>query len=183
MGLPGKNTGVGCHDLLQGIFLIQGSNPCLFCLLHWRAGSLPLVPPRKPQRAVYLYTESDTNTIMMLEATGAVVKALTAGPGNRTHPMRKGWLPWENRPCALGKRREDGDGGHRCVGGTHTLRQVPLNPAGKTLRLYYFWHIICKKFREWVMLLSQTALHSELYMLLLLFLKVIELMVKSVSMC
>ena len=26
---PGKNTGVGCHFLLQGIFLIQGSNPLL----------------------------------------------------------------------------------------------------------------------------------------------------------
>ena len=26
---PGKNTGVGCHDLLQGIFLTQGSNPGL----------------------------------------------------------------------------------------------------------------------------------------------------------
>ena len=24
-----KNTGVGCHVLLKGIFLIQGSNPCL----------------------------------------------------------------------------------------------------------------------------------------------------------
>ena len=30
---PGKNTGVGCHFLLQGIFLTQGSNPCL---LHCR---------------------------------------------------------------------------------------------------------------------------------------------------
>ena len=26
---PGKNTGVGCHSLLQGIFLTQGSNPGL----------------------------------------------------------------------------------------------------------------------------------------------------------
>ena len=26
---PGQNTGVGCHDLLQGIFLTQGSNPGL----------------------------------------------------------------------------------------------------------------------------------------------------------
>ena len=26
---PGKNTGVGCHFLLQGIFLTQGSNPGL----------------------------------------------------------------------------------------------------------------------------------------------------------
>ena len=29
----GKNTGVGCHFLLQGIFLTQGSN---LGLLHWR---------------------------------------------------------------------------------------------------------------------------------------------------
>ena len=32
---PGKNTGVVCHALLQGIFPTQGSNPCL---LHWQAG-------------------------------------------------------------------------------------------------------------------------------------------------
>ena len=30
----GKNTWVGCHFLLQGIFLTQGSNPPLLCLLH-----------------------------------------------------------------------------------------------------------------------------------------------------
>ena len=29
---PGKHTGVGCHALLQGIFLTQGSNPgLLYC--------------------------------------------------------------------------------------------------------------------------------------------------------
>ena len=38
---PGKNTGVGCHFLLQGIFPTQGSNPCLTLisclgLLHCR---------------------------------------------------------------------------------------------------------------------------------------------------
>ena len=26
---PGKNTGVGCHALLQGIYPTQGSNPSL----------------------------------------------------------------------------------------------------------------------------------------------------------
>ena len=35
---PGKNTGVGCHFLLQGIFLTQGSNPglphCMQILYH-----------------------------------------------------------------------------------------------------------------------------------------------------
>ena len=47
--VPGKNTGVGCHFLFQGIFLTQGSNPHLLCLLHWQAVSLPLVPPGKPR--------------------------------------------------------------------------------------------------------------------------------------
>ena len=31
---PGRNTGVGCHSLLQGIFPTQGSNACLLSLLH-----------------------------------------------------------------------------------------------------------------------------------------------------
>ena len=40
-GFPGKNTGVGCHSLLQGIFPTQGSNlgflhcrQTLYCLSH-----------------------------------------------------------------------------------------------------------------------------------------------------
>ena len=34
---PGKNTGVGSHALLQGIFPTQESNPRLLCFLHcWR---------------------------------------------------------------------------------------------------------------------------------------------------
>ena len=44
---PGKNTGVGCSALLQGLST-QGLNPCLLCLLHWQVGSLPLVSPGKP---------------------------------------------------------------------------------------------------------------------------------------
>ena len=45
---PGKNTGVGWHFLLQGIFLTQGLIPCLLRLLHWQAGSLSAEPPGKP---------------------------------------------------------------------------------------------------------------------------------------
>ena len=37
-GAPGKNTGVGCHALLQGIFTTQGLNPgllhCWWTLYH-----------------------------------------------------------------------------------------------------------------------------------------------------
>ena len=40
---------MGCHALLQMIFLTQGPNPCLLPLLHGQAGSLPLVPPGKPK--------------------------------------------------------------------------------------------------------------------------------------
>ena len=46
---PGKNAGVDCHALLQGVFPSQGSNPHLLCLLHWQACSSPLAPPGKPQ--------------------------------------------------------------------------------------------------------------------------------------
>ena len=42
MGFPGKNTGVGCHFLLQGIFPTQESNLHLPWLLHWQADSLSL---------------------------------------------------------------------------------------------------------------------------------------------
>ena len=50
---PGKNTGVDCHFLLQGIFPTQGLNPHLLSLLHSQEGSLLLVPPGKPNRALY----------------------------------------------------------------------------------------------------------------------------------
>ena len=37
---PGKNTGMGCHSLLQGTFWTQGLNPCLL-RLRWQVRSLP----------------------------------------------------------------------------------------------------------------------------------------------
>ena len=41
---PGKNTGVGCHSHLQGIFPAQEPN---LGLLPWQADSLPSEPPEK----------------------------------------------------------------------------------------------------------------------------------------
>ena len=43
---PGKNSGVGCHSLLQGIFLTQGSKPGSPAL---QADSLPSKPWGKPE--------------------------------------------------------------------------------------------------------------------------------------
>ena len=45
---PGKNTEVGCHALLQGIFPTQGSNSRLIMSSALQVDSLPLVPPGKP---------------------------------------------------------------------------------------------------------------------------------------
>ena len=46
-GSPGKNSGGGCHFLLQAIFLTQESNPGF---LHWQAASLPLSHQGSPER-------------------------------------------------------------------------------------------------------------------------------------
>ena len=60
---PGKHTGVRCHDLIQGIFPTQGSNPglphcrrILYCLSHQSAdaaetASVAAVAPRAPASA------------------------------------------------------------------------------------------------------------------------------------
>ena len=51
----GKNTGVGCHALLQGIFWTQGLNPSLLHLLHLQVASLPLLPTGKPIHLLFSF--------------------------------------------------------------------------------------------------------------------------------
>ena len=68
---PGKNTGIGCHFLLQGIFLTQGLNSCL---LHWQAISLPLSNHRSPykqeSRGIYQCRDCLSNgTTMQIYST------------------------------------------------------------------------------------------------------------------
>ena len=47
---PGKNAGVACHALLQGIFPSQGSNPGIEPRSPaLQADSLPAEPPGKPK--------------------------------------------------------------------------------------------------------------------------------------
>ena len=67
---PGKSTGVGCHFLLQGIFLTQGLNSCLFSLLHWRIlYTVPLGSPRIDMGAVdralsYLFSSVQCSSVV-----------------------------------------------------------------------------------------------------------------------
>ena len=46
---PDKNTGEGCHFLLQGILWTQGSNLCLPSLLYWQVGFSTTEPNWKAQ--------------------------------------------------------------------------------------------------------------------------------------
>ena len=50
---PGKNTGVGCHFLLQGIFPTNRSNPCLLHLLTLTGIFFTTEPLEKPLNFIY----------------------------------------------------------------------------------------------------------------------------------
>ena len=59
---PGKSTRVGCHFLLQGIFLTQGSNPGLS---HCRQTLLPSEPPGK-YRVPFNYIPTQWWVVMLV---------------------------------------------------------------------------------------------------------------------
>ena len=86
----GKNTEVGCHARLQGIFLTQGSNPSLLCLLHCQVGSLRLAPPGKSVLVSYS-TKKKNNT----EVQWTLFFNLEH---SRCQVM---WNGWTNQPEAL----------------------------------------------------------------------------------
>ena len=48
----------------------QQLNPCLFCLLHWQAASLPLVPSGKPS-VCYIQTEMQIINSQIIDKTEA----------------------------------------------------------------------------------------------------------------
>ena len=75
---PGKNTGVGCHFLLQGIFPAWGSNRRLLCLLRWQAGSLSLAPLGKSHLPLSLWSQA---------RPGLVTKAWFTSPGTGRHTL------------------------------------------------------------------------------------------------
>ena len=58
---PGKNTGVDCQFLFQGIFPIQGSNLRLLHLLHHQVDSLPLSHWGIFTKSHNMYCHSHTN--------------------------------------------------------------------------------------------------------------------------
>ena len=58
-GFPGKNPEVGCHFLLQGIFLTQGLNLHLPVSPALQVASLQTKPPGKTKRVFFFLQASD----------------------------------------------------------------------------------------------------------------------------
>ena len=81
---PGKISGVSCHALLQGIFLTQGLNPHLLCLLCCRWILHPLSDTGKPS---YTHTRTRTHRLLhilfhyrLLQDTEYSFLCYTVGP-------------------------------------------------------------------------------------------------------
>ena len=96
---------MGCHALLQGILLTQRWNPGLLRLLHWGAGSLPLVPPgtstctpgQKPHElASPLSWDGFSHSIIALSLCGFLLV-------NCIPPKPPPTPPCSEAPSALGK--------------------------------------------------------------------------------
>ena len=52
MHFLGRNTGAGCHFLLEGVFLTQRPNPHPLLLLHWQVGFFTTELPGKPYKTL-----------------------------------------------------------------------------------------------------------------------------------
>ena len=96
---PGKNTGMGCHFLLQGIFSTQGSYPHFLCPLHWQVGSLPSGKPVPGRRKSCfealrwgrsLYGATETPACLEEPRRGSVAESSTRE--TKDHPRRVGEL-------------------------------------------------------------------------------------------
>ena len=73
---PSKIIEVGCHFLLQGIFLTQGSNPCL---LHWQVYSLLLSHQGSPRGLIFIVIDKILKLQWAVVLTDMPVTACISG--------------------------------------------------------------------------------------------------------
>ena len=83
---PGKNTRVGCHVLLYGVFPTQGSNPRLLSFLHWQAGPSPLETP-----GMRYQLGDPTDQILMVMGPWHLSRTRTRDGG--PNALGRGWAP------------------------------------------------------------------------------------------
>ena len=89
---PRKNTGMGCHFLLQEIFLIQGLKLSLLRLLHWQADSLPLLVVKPSGYKKQKFSWIINRKMWQDFPGGAVAKNLPASAEDRRVPS----LVWKD---------------------------------------------------------------------------------------
>ena len=118
---PGKNTGVGCHALLQGIFLTWGSN---LCFLHWRADSLSLSHLGSPERT---FGQPNTRPVSL----------------NYLGPIP--YTRMRATDCDIPLDAVEGRAGHLLGGhpGIVTLNPALNQPQSRSLDSFHTEHLLC----------------------------------------
>ena len=81
---PAKNTGVGCHFLLQGIFPTRRSNSHHLHLLHWQADSLPLSHMGSPSISDFWPKQLCKNKFLLSSAAKFLVMCYYSSPEKLT---------------------------------------------------------------------------------------------------
>ena len=103
---PGKNTGVGCHFILQGIFPTQGLNPCLLKAFCIERGFFTTEPPGKHIYIyiyIYIYTHTHTHRdIYMRVHIYSEVKSLI-----HVRPFATPWIVAHQAPRSMGYSRHE----------------------------------------------------------------------------
>ena len=101
---PGKNTGLGCRALPQGIIQTQGLNLCLLHFLQWQAGSPPLTLPGKPSICVHAHVNA---CVCMRVRIYSYKCTPMCAPPPHTHihsrqtPQCPQWSYWFSHPCVI----------------------------------------------------------------------------------
>ena len=95
----GKNTGVGWHVLLQGIFLTQRLNVHLLCLLHWHVSSFPHHRESPKPKSTWLQTSlSLVHATLKILKLGDIFLMTPKELWSMDHCKRQGWRSYG--PCA-----------------------------------------------------------------------------------
>ena len=151
MGSPGKNTGVGSHALLQGIFLTQGLNPCLLCHLYWQVDSLPLAPPGKPPKFFIKFFFFFWLPWVFVAAQGLL---LLQSPGGRRHGLSSCKLScrvareifldqWSNLCPCTGMWIVNHWPTREAQGATLKCGFLGLTPRGWVTLIYHYMAFLC----------------------------------------
>ena len=137
---PGKNTGVGCHFLLQGVFLTQGWNPCLLhcwqILEHGSQGSAwwPVVCKwsQLPKRA-YSHPQTSSHEISPCLSSFIICYRIRVATKSQTTNKKVSFIKHTTvlieKPCTLHTHH-----GHTYVSHSRTFTStVNIYPENPTL--------------------------------------------------